>query len=783
MNDFWKLCARPHLIFTFTSSATLSNVRRALKRIKAARARLAIRKLFLLFRHKWLALNLHPQEINKSLEPFLLSFLRVLISNAFMKNSIRYFVLRNAFDKLSGCIRQGLRRYKNPRESNLNRSPESNKTNKNLALFSISVSIIAGIVYCELLIMKTFFLTVVLFLIVVSLPLSIAAQTSEVLIKQAREAITKQDFPAALAAVETVLKVEPKNDAALAEKARVFYFQKKPAEASKEIESVLAINPRNFVALNLRGSIKNDTKDYEGAVADFSLAIAANPKFTKPYINRARVNIALNAKQDVIVADWLKARELEPKSAFIANEIALYCIEKTDFGCKWEVDEVVKLSPTAPAYFLKGYWFVVKKIDNPYTTQTEAASALADFAKAVELDPKTVNQQNYYGMLGRVHYFAKNYTASIENLNKQIALDAASKKNSTWNYIYRSQTLMAMGNSAAALKDFDELEKIDAKIPQIYLWRGDYFRDIKDYDKALLEYKKFNELFDGSFANWKLAHIYGLKKDYANAETNLKIVWALNNGTRSSWIKNADFRVPNCQKVTLEAEIELNKGNSEKAGSLFYQASNENHDTDTKCMANAAYQQGSLALDKSPWSAIDAFEKAIRLDSGSFPDAQAKLEQAKNKDRKVPTYGSNDGENGRDPFGNLTPEQKRKAADALKKMNADEKKVNETANAIVPVVNRKWELDDSFSKLNDKLQSDTKNQATYAAQMKKDAEEIVMICEQFLSKYGTELDKTDLPSLNAKVDAINEQIREMRTEIGRYKKNIEQLEKIIKGNN
>ena len=131
----------------------------------------------------------------------------------------------------------------------------------------------------------------------------------------------------------------------------------------------------------------------------------------------------------------------------------------------------------------------------------------------------------------------------------------------------------------------------------------------------------------------------------------------------------------------------------------------------------------------------------------------------------------------------LTSEQRRNATEALAKMNADEKKVNEIAAVLVSVMERRQALEDSFSALYDKLQTDSKNRATYAVQMKKDAEEIIMICEQFLSKYGNELGKTDLPSLNAKVDVINQQIREMRSTIERHKRNIERFEKIIKANN
>lgn len=126
----------------------------------------------------------------------------------------------------------------------------------------------------------------------------------------------------------------------------------------------------------------------------------------------------------------------------------------------------------------------------------------------------------------------------------------------------------------------------------------------------------------------------------------------------------------------------------------------------------------------------------------------------------------------------LPPQQK----EALLKMDADEKKVNEAANALKPVWKRRLELEQSFSALNDKLQSDNKNRVTYAVQMKMDAEEIVRICEQFLSKYGNELGQTDLPYLNAKVDVINQQIRQMRSDIIANKKNIVLLEKFITQN-
>lgn len=616
------------------------------------------------------------------------------------------------------------------------------------------------------------------FAIIGILQATVFAQTSEIQINQAREAITKQDYPSALTAIETVLKTEPKNDAALAEKARVLFFQKKFAEALAEIGKALAINPKNFVALNLRGLIKTSNNDDAGAVADFTAAINANPAFSKAYANRATTNIRLRAKQDLIITDFLKARELDPTSAAIAKEIAVFCLNHTEFGCKPEIEDLMKLSPNGYAYYLRGLRELDRVLEKGsiYSNyQESSAKALADFEKAIALDKKIADYPNFYRQFGRIHYFAKTYAASIENLNKQIAADTATNKKSAWNYIQRSQTYMAMGDWAAALKDFDELERIDPKIPQIYLGRGDYFRDAKDYDKALIEYKKFNQLFDGSYANWKLAYVYGLKKDYANAEANLKIVWGLKSGTRSSWIKNADFRVPNCQKVSLEAEIELNKGNSERASSLFYQASNGNHDTDKNCMANAAYQNGLLTLDKAPWSAISAFERVLELGVSGYPDAQAKLEQAKNKDRKVPTYGGNS----QNPFAGMSAEQRRAAGKALKSLDEKDKFLGEAQKEYGAMMEKVAIRKESFNRTSEKLQTDSRNR-TYATQMKSDAEAIIQLYTDFLSKYENRLEKMGVARRDNTIDLLNEEMVDMRKEIEQNKKNLKIIADLLK---
>ena len=63
-----------------------------------------------------------------------------------------------------------------------------------------------------------------------------------------------------------------------------------------------------------RGISKDDLKDYEGAIADFTKAIELDPDFATYYSNRGKDKIILKDYTGAI-ADYTKAIELNPSNA------------------------------------------------------------------------------------------------------------------------------------------------------------------------------------------------------------------------------------------------------------------------------------------------------------------------------------------------------------------------------------------------------------------------------------------------------------------------------------
>jgi tetratricopeptide (TPR) repeat protein len=94
---------------------------------------------------------------------------------------------------------------------------------------------------------------------------------------------------------------------------RDFRVEKK--EAVAQFSRAVALNPRYIVAYFMRAMVKGDLNDSQGALADNNKAIALNPKYAKAYNNRGLLKqFKLNDSQGAL-ADNNKAIALNPKYA------------------------------------------------------------------------------------------------------------------------------------------------------------------------------------------------------------------------------------------------------------------------------------------------------------------------------------------------------------------------------------------------------------------------------------------------------------------------------------
>lgn len=151
--------------------------------------------------------------------------------------------------------------------------------------------------------------------IIFVMQIAIFAQTTEVLINQAKESIEKADYVSAMNSLDIIFKRSPNNEAALTQRARIFVRQGKFTEASADVAKVLAQNPNNYEALNVRGVIKRERdKDLNGALADFNRAVEIKPDYYLAVFNVGTANRRLHNVNEAITA-FNKAIQLNPNDS------------------------------------------------------------------------------------------------------------------------------------------------------------------------------------------------------------------------------------------------------------------------------------------------------------------------------------------------------------------------------------------------------------------------------------------------------------------------------------
>ena len=141
--------------------------------------------------------------------------------------------------------------------------------------------------------------------------------------------------------------------------------------------TLLAISSTTQDYLN-NGNKKMDVQDYNGAIADFTKAIALNPNDTEAYYFRGN---AKNYIQDYYgaIEDFTKAIQLYPNNAnsYFNRGIAKYNLQDY-YGAFVDYTQAIGLNPNyTQAYNNRGH---VKYVLQNYK------GAIADFNKAIELD-------------------------------------------------------------------------------------------------------------------------------------------------------------------------------------------------------------------------------------------------------------------------------------------------------------------------------------------------------------------------------------------------------------
>lgn len=303
--------------------------------------------------------------------------------------------------------------------------------------------------------MKQILLTITILAIFSS---SVFAQTTEVLINQAKEAIEKADYVSAMNSLDIIFKRSPNNEAALTQRARIYVRQGKFTEASADVAKVLAQNPNSYEALNVRGVIKRERdKDLNGALADFNKAVEIKPDYYSAVFNVGTANRRLNNVNEAITA-FNKAIQLNPNESL--------------------------------GYANRGFLFLLTGKLN---------EAVLDYDKAISLDDKN---DNYYSTRGYIHLrkYIKDQKSGLTPIKNDVEKSLIINPNNTLALSVRSLIKIEENDKTGAVADADKALQIDPNSFLSYMTKGiikgaTLLPDKKyDIDGQLLEFEKAYKL-------------------------------------------------------------------------------------------------------------------------------------------------------------------------------------------------------------------------------------------------------------------------------------------------
>ncbi len=186
----------------------------------------------------------------------------------------------------------------------------------------------------------------------------------------------------------------------------------------------------------------------------------------------------------------------------------------------------------------------------------EFKKAIADYSKALELDPKHTNAWHNRGI---AHYRSYDYEKAVADHTK--ALELSPKFAPAWSR--RGHAYVRLGKRAQARADFTKSLELDPKNAQIWHSRG-LAQEHGDTEKQLADFNKALEL-DPTFAGaWhSRGFVYRQLAEYDKAITDFTTALVLE--PRSALFMNARGEAYEC------------KGEYEKAISDYAHTSNANH--------------------------------------------------------------------------------------------------------------------------------------------------------------------------------------------------------------
>jgi tetratricopeptide (TPR) repeat protein len=306
---------------------------------------------------------------------------------------------------------------------------------------------------------------------------------------------------------------KPKKPVQLYEEADGLYGYGKYAEALTLLDECLKINPRFMDAYPLRASVREQLKDEEGALTDYSIYLEQYPENPEVLLSRAMLRYKIGFYQQA-EEDFKKILSLPPQetnSIFFRQDMsvdarnpAMTTTNETHHAVIYNYLGLIAFKLNKPKTALD-YFDTAIKLDprepDFYVNRGLAKESLADstaytdYEVAIRLNPNhTLAHHNLEAAMAK----GKVTSTKEERLTKTIEVDSTM----LLPYLERALQRYESGFYKGALEDYNHALELSNGDSEIYFGRGLTREKLKDYEGAFSDYTKAIELQENFLKAW-----------------------------------------------------------------------------------------------------------------------------------------------------------------------------------------------------------------------------------------------------------------------------------------
>jgi tetratricopeptide (TPR) repeat protein len=250
--------------------------------------------------------------------------------------------------------------------------------------------------------------------------------------------------------------------------------------------------------------------DFKGAEEDANLCIERNPYYTAAYQLRgaARQN---QEKFELAAADYQRSLEFFPEDRLTLVNMAIVNVELKQYEVAEKFFEVLlrRFPDYIPGYLTRGQM---------YLEQKDTLKALADYDKAIEIDPYTAQS---FAARGVLQFQLKEYNKALADLDEAIRLDPYF----AGNYINRGLVKYYLNDLRGAMADYDRVIEMDENNLIARFNRGLLRAQVADNNRAIKDFDKVIELQpDNTMAYINRAMLYAEIGDNLSAIRDMDVV-------------------------------------------------------------------------------------------------------------------------------------------------------------------------------------------------------------------------------------------------------------------